>query len=200
MKIINLPADMSDLLLKDEKSNEVLYSDKHPPQYDSCQPRPDLLTSVIENHHDEQLLLKRLWKFLDYFKTLPEIRTTNPDYAEIAKNGLVLSRRFAEMEEVAKELSTLYRERTCHDPGLYIIMSRLTESEFDQIYASLGIHSRQRQQKENEDKHHFGRIRPRARGYNRQGSQKTNTSGHAPAQPPKNILKRISKFLSWARW
>ncbi|KAJ5976806.1 hypothetical protein N7501_000148 [Penicillium viridicatum] len=51
---------MSELLCESQESKTGPGCDDRPPQYDSCQPSQDLLTSVIENEHTRRILLQRL--------------------------------------------------------------------------------------------------------------------------------------------
>lgn len=123
--------------LEGQESKKVPYCHDHPPQYDSCQPSPDLLTSVIENEHDVRMLAQRLDILCNEFYSFAKNTPSQTDYPRIAEFCLEISRLFAEGVPIGTELANLFKECTDPNTELYIAMSRLTQSEFDRTYASL---------------------------------------------------------------
>ncbi|CAI7647097.1 unnamed protein product [Penicillium viridicatum] len=121
---------MSELLCESQESKTGPGCDDRPPQYDSCQPSQDLLTSVIENEHTRRILLQRLDNLTTEFLNLADKNATETDY-------LLLDELFREGSHMATELADVYKERTVGNTELYTAMLRLTASEFDQTYASL---------------------------------------------------------------
>ncbi|CAI7634582.1 unnamed protein product [Penicillium glandicola] len=118
---------MSDPFLEGQESKKVPCCHDQPPQYDSYQPTPDLLTSVIENEHDMRISVQRLRN-----------NTLSPtDYPLIGEAYLNLSRLFAEAAPISAEIGNLSKERTDQNTELHIAISRLTQSEFDRTYVSL---------------------------------------------------------------
>lgn len=109
------------------------------PQYDSCQPNQDLLTSVIENEHTFRVVYQRLD---DLNRTMEKFekntpRSANGNYVLSSKLFLELSGFFLEGFQITTELANITKERTIQNTQLYTAMSRLTVSEFNSTYASL---------------------------------------------------------------
>jgi hypothetical protein len=128
---------MTELFLEGQDSKTVPYCHDRPPQYDSCQPSQDLLTSVIENEHTRRILIQRLDNLRTEFLKLAEKTPAKPDYLLLAELTLEMGRAFTEGTQVATELTNVYKERTVQNTELYTAMSRLTVSEFNRTYASL---------------------------------------------------------------
>lgn len=128
---------MSELLFESQESKIGADCDDRPPQYDSYQPSQDILTSVIENEHTRRILLQRLDDLGTEFLNLSENKPTETDYLLLAELLLEMGRSYTEAMQVATQLGNIYKERTVRNTELYIAMSRLTASEFNQTYASL---------------------------------------------------------------
>ncbi|CRL23389.1 unnamed protein product [Penicillium camemberti] len=128
---------MSELLFKSQESKTGPDYDDRPPQYDLCQLSQDVLTSVIENEHTRRILLQRLDDLGTEFLNLSENKPTETDYLLLAELLLDMGRSYTEAMQVATQLGNIYKERTVRNTELYIAMSRLTASEFNQTYASL---------------------------------------------------------------
>ncbi|OQD64649.1 hypothetical protein PENPOL_c007G02126 [Penicillium polonicum] len=128
---------MSELLCQSQESKIGPGCDDHPPQYDSCQPSQDLLTSVIENEHTRRILLQRIDNLGTELVNLADKNLTDTDYLLLDELWRGMGRIFTEGSHMATELADVYKERTVGNTELYTAMLRLTASEFDQTYASL---------------------------------------------------------------
>lgn len=128
---------MSELSFEGQDSKTVPYCHDRPPQYDSCQPSQDVLTSVIENEHTRRILLQRLDKLGTDFLNLVEEKLTETDYLRLTEVLLEMSRLYTEGTQIATELANVYKERTFQNTEICIAMSRLTVSEFNRTYTSL---------------------------------------------------------------
>lgn len=119
-------------------SNEVPSYHDDPPEYDS---KPDQLTSVIENVHDERILGSQLVEILEKLEAYEKVKDLNDeelDYSVKAEIFFTVSTFLAEGAEIGTNLANLYKERAGQNHGLHLALSKLTDSEFDQTYASLG--------------------------------------------------------------
>ncbi|KAJ5401043.1 hypothetical protein N7465_011532 [Penicillium sp. CMV-2018d] len=128
---------MSELLCESQESKTGPGCDDRPPQYDSCQPSQDLLTSVIENEHTRRILLQRLDNLGTEILNLTDKNPTDTDYLLLDELFQGMARLCAEGMYTATELANVYKERIVGNTELYTAMVRLTASEFDQTYASL---------------------------------------------------------------
>ena len=128
---------MSELSLEGQESKTVPYCHDRPPQYDSCQPSQDVLTSVIENEHTRRVLLQRLDKLGTDFLDLVEEKLAETDYLRLTEVLLEMSRLYTDGTQIATKLANVYKECTFQNTELCIAMSRLTVSEFNRTYTSL---------------------------------------------------------------
>ncbi|KGO72750.1 hypothetical protein PITC_057260 [Penicillium italicum] len=134
---------MSELSFESQESKTAPSCHDRPPQYDSCHPSQDVLTSVIENEHTRRMLLQRVdelnTEVLDF--TDNKEPTDETDYHMVAEYALGMARLCGELVQVSTELANIYKERTVRNTELYIAMSRLTVCEltvceFNRTYAS----------------------------------------------------------------
>ncbi|KAJ6189034.1 hypothetical protein N7519_003942 [Penicillium mononematosum] len=125
-------------LFESQEPKTVPCCDDPPPQYDPCQPSQDVLTSVIENEHTRRILAQRFIKWGTELYNLGKKNPTDTDYLMLAELFQELGQLCAEGVQVATELGNIYKERTVRNTGLYTAMERLTDSEFNRTYASLG--------------------------------------------------------------
>jgi hypothetical protein len=166
---------MTELFLEGQESKTVPYCHDRPPQYDSCQPSQDILTSVIENDHTRRILLQRLNNLKKKSKNLvKKKKPAENDYLLLAETTQEGSRIFTEGMQIATELSNIYKERAVQNTELYTAMSRLTTSEFNRTYASL-------------------KRNPNLRSHDTANVSKTTDD--APAKPPMSFWKRIWKRI-----
>ncbi|KAJ5696964.1 hypothetical protein N7536_007376 [Penicillium majusculum] len=148
---------MSELLFESQESKAGPDCDDRPPQYDSCQPSQDILTSVIENEHTRRILLQRLDNLgTEFLKLAENNKPTETDYLLFAELLLEMGRSFTEAMQVTTQLGNIYKERTVRNTELYIAMSRLTASEFNQTYASLRRDPNQQMRHELDQDHKDG--------------------------------------------
>lgn len=125
-------------LLRSQELKPV--SDCHlPPQCHLCEPNPDMLISVIENEHTRRLVLQQCEKLETDLDNLTE---NHPVY-EDDKNIVLridyleqLSLFLKEETQLIGKLIKALKERV-ENPEIYIAMERLSDSEFNRVYASL---------------------------------------------------------------
>lgn len=127
---------MSELYFDGQESKIVPYYHDRPPQYDSCQPSQDILTSVIENEHTRRILVQRLDNLGKEFLNLAEKKPTETDYLLLAELTLEMGQLFTEGMQITTKLANIYKERTVENTELYTAISRLSVSEFNRTNAS----------------------------------------------------------------
>ncbi|CAI7573555.1 unnamed protein product [Penicillium palitans] len=120
---------MSELLFESQESKTGADCDDRPPQYDSCEPSQDILTSVIENEHTRRILLQRLDNMGTELVNLAEKKPTDTDYLLLEGLFQEMGRLFTEAARMATELANVYKERIVGNTELYTAMLRLTVSE-----------------------------------------------------------------------
>ncbi|KAJ5584428.1 uncharacterized protein N7459_004228 [Penicillium hispanicum] len=125
---------MSKPLVEDQESKKV---HDPPPGYNSCQPSQDILASVVENEHARRKLNRRLIGMATELIDLTADEPDQNDYPLLAELVRDMGQLFTEGAQLTMELANVYKERPIQNTELHIAMSRLTESEFDQAYASL---------------------------------------------------------------
>lgn len=145
------PIKMSKPVENDE-SNTIQCDHDNPPQYDSCQQGPDLLTSAIENEMAFRRYGPKLVEFHKDFKRLAkEVRGWN--FGEGGRGSIWRlfgrKRRFekhhlikmTEMSTKAismiQELTDLVKERSTQNLDLYAAIAKLSGDELDRTYASI---------------------------------------------------------------
>ncbi|KAJ5159557.1 uncharacterized protein N7482_006561 [Penicillium canariense] len=131
---------MSEVFSEGQESKTVPSCHDRPPQYDSGQPSQDLLTSLIENEHARRTLTQQGIHITDKFDNwADEIdkKPTHTDCLFVAELFLEIGQLFTELGHISTETANLYKERAVQNTKLYTTMGRLTDSEFDQMYASL---------------------------------------------------------------
>ncbi|CAG7943063.1 unnamed protein product [Penicillium nalgiovense] len=121
-----------------QASKTVPYCDDRPPQYDPCQPNQDVLTSVVENEHTRRVLIQRLEELDRKILSLSERNPIEIDYFQAVNFFLELGQLCTEGVQISTESANIHKERTIQNTELYTAMSRLTDTEFNRTYASLG--------------------------------------------------------------
>ncbi|KAJ5369726.1 uncharacterized protein N7496_005818 [Penicillium cataractarum] len=113
------------------------YHDPPPPYY-SAQPSQDTLAWIMENEHTRRVLLQRLDDMDEEFDIFcAEQRPTGVDYLQVAERCQEGGRILIEQGLIATDLAKVMRERANREwNDLYIALSKLTDSEFNQTYAS----------------------------------------------------------------
>ncbi|KAF3029387.1 hypothetical protein E8E15_009392 [Penicillium rubens] len=153
-------------LFESQQLKTVPYCNDRPPQYDPCQPSQDVLTSVIENVHTRRILVQRVDEWNRKALSLSEITPIEPGYFQAANFCLEMSQFCTEGAQIATELANVYKERTVRNIELYTAMERLTESEFNRAYASLGRDANQQMRHQLAQDHEDHGDCSRESGYN----------------------------------
>ncbi|KAJ5359601.1 uncharacterized protein N7496_012014 [Penicillium cataractarum] len=129
---------MSDLSLEGQESKEVLCNHDQPPHYCPSQPSQDLLTFIIETEHTGRILLQRLLHINNEVEKLLEKQPRDESSSLVkAKWSRELGSKCIESGQISIDLADVFETRAGENSGLYIALSKLTESEFNQTYASL---------------------------------------------------------------
>ncbi|KAJ5478446.1 hypothetical protein N7530_003955 [Penicillium desertorum] len=160
-----------------QQSKTVPYCNDRPPQYDPCQPSQDVLTSVIENEHTRRILGQRLKELERKLLNLSERNPIETDDLQDANFYLELGQLCTEGVQISTELANVYKERTIRNTELYTAMFRLTDSEFNRTYVSLGRDANQQMRHQLAQNHEDRGDCYRDCGYNSQRSVKKQIEG-----------------------
>ncbi|KAJ5345237.1 hypothetical protein N7452_003241 [Penicillium brevicompactum] len=137
-------------LLEDDEPKSASCDYDQPPQYDSCQQRPDLLTSVVENEMAYRENTRNLTEWnkhlIDWSNNAQQMKrgdahrhnkrkSPDPDLAgsELREMAGILRK----VEQSLQERADLLKERSNENSGLYTAMSSLSPDEFERTYSSV---------------------------------------------------------------
>lgn len=143
---------MSVLSIRGQESKTVSYCDDRPPQYDTCQPSEDMLTSVLKNERTFRNIRIRLndigAEMLNKIQKMEERELPDsPDYIFAAEFFQDIGQLATEMGQSLTELANIAKERAVKHTDLCTVMARLSENEFNRIYDSLKRDLNQRMQR-----------------------------------------------------
>ncbi|KAJ5886566.1 uncharacterized protein N7473_009240 [Penicillium subrubescens] len=148
---------MSETIVEDQESKTVPCCHDRPPQYDSCQPSQDIPRSVIENEHTCRILVRKIdglnEEITNASDEVEKRLGTGNDYLLFEEFCLELGRILSEGAGTAIGLAKALRERIVENTDFYPPLSKLTESEFDRIYASRTRDSDQQMRQEDGSDH-----------------------------------------------
>ncbi|KAJ5945430.1 hypothetical protein N7516_005598 [Penicillium verrucosum] len=194
-------------------------SDYHPSsQCHLCEPSPDVLTSVIENERTRRLALEQMTKLETELGNLSENHPMHDDDDAPLLIIDFLEKFFLLLEEeiqLVRKFSNVLKERL-ENPEIYIAMERLSDSEFDRVYASSKQNpNRQMQRKlaqNSQDRNDYffssGRLLESSKvdnmndklgqsppSYDMAASVRKSSDG-APAKPARSFWKKFCKSLA----
>ena len=121
-------------LLEDDEPKSASCDYDQPPQYDSCQQRPDLLTSVVEN---EMAYRENTRNLTEWHKHLIDWSHKSPDPGLKESELREMAGILRKVEQSLQERADLLKERSNENSGLYTAMSSLSPDEFERTYASV---------------------------------------------------------------
>ncbi|KAJ9480623.1 hypothetical protein VN97_g12924 [Penicillium thymicola] len=194
-------------------------SDCHPSsQCHLCEPSPDVLTSVIENERTLRLALEQITKLETELGNLAENHPMHDDNDASLLMIDYLEKLFLLLEEemqLVKKISNVLKERM-ENPEIYIAMERLSDSEFDRVYASLKHNPNRQMQRElaqnsqDRDDYFFSSERllesSKVNNMNDKLGQSPpsydmaanvpKASDVTPAKPPRSFWKKFWKYLA----
>ncbi|OOQ89599.1 hypothetical protein PEBR_07547 [Penicillium brasilianum] len=138
MEIIRSSPQMSEPSTQGSGSQPVPQCHEQPPQYYPTQPSQDTLASIIESEHARRTLLQKLNDMDEEIDSeWPEEISTVLDYLERAERSQEIGRKFKELGQMFTEQGNALRK--CANSkwtGVYIALSKLTDDEFNETYAS----------------------------------------------------------------
>jgi hypothetical protein len=139
---------MSELAVEGQVAKTAPCCHDLPPQYDSSQPRQDLLTSVIENDQGVRKLFQRMYDLDKEMTKMVEnldnkhFSIENPDWNFLAEYFQESGRKTTEMAQMGTMVANLFKDRTVHNTTeLYKALSELDDSELQRAYDSFKRHS-----------------------------------------------------------
>lgn len=119
------------------------------PKYQPVEPKQDIYIFALENEWSRRNLAKKLNTVIAALgRAGEEWRNaegdTDIDHRFFADHFQLISKQAEEMQLLFAGLAYIYQERTDEMSGLYLAFSRLTDNEFDQVYASSSRDTRPR--------------------------------------------------------
>jgi hypothetical protein len=112
---------MSELAVEGQVAKTAPCCHDLPPQYDSSQPRQDLLTSVIENDQGVRKLFQRMYDLDKEMTKMVEnldnkhFSIENPDWNFLAEYFQESGRKTTEMAQMGTMVANLFKDRTVHN-------------------------------------------------------------------------------------
>lgn len=192
---------MSVSSIKGQESKIVSYCDDHPPQYDTCQPSEDMLTSVLENERTHRSIRFRLddigAEMLNKIQKVEEMELPDtPDYIFAAEFYQDIGQLATEMGQSLTELANIAKESAVKHTDLCTVMARLSENEFNRIYDSSKRDLNQRMQYGLAQDHTNGEPDQRLPSYDTANPSKMNDAAAAAASKPRvSFWANLKKVL-----
>lgn len=194
---------MSVSSIRGQEPKTVSYCDDHPPQYDTCQPSGDMLTSVLEYERTDRNIRFRLndigAEMLNKIQKIDEWEMPDsPDYIFAAEFYQEIGQLATEMGQSLTELANITKECAVKHPDLCIVMARLSENEFNRIYDSSKRDLNQRMQHGLAQDHTNSEPDQRPPSDDTVNPSKMNDDGAAPAaaKPRVSFWANLQKVLT----
>ncbi|KAJ5454415.1 uncharacterized protein N7458_005371 [Penicillium daleae] len=129
---------MSEISVDGQESKAVPWYHDQLPQYCSNQPSQDLLASIIETEHTRRILDQRIEDIFEETEDLIERAPTDESSRLASAKWLQKSgQKFKDIGQMMIESAVIHEKWAGENGGIYIALSKLTESEFNQTYSSL---------------------------------------------------------------
>lgn len=130
--------EMSEISVDAQESKAIPCYHDQLPQYCSNQPSQDLLASIIETEHTRRILDQRIEDGFEEIEDLIERAPTDETSRLASARWLQKSgQKFKDIGQMMIESAVLREKWAGENGGIYIALSKLTESEFNQTYSSL---------------------------------------------------------------
>ncbi len=185
--------------MQGQESKTVSHCHDHPPQYNTCQPSEDILTSVIMDVRTRRNIRIRLddigVEMLNKILKMEKGELQgSPDYIFVGDFYQDMGRLATEMGQLLTELANITNERAAKHTDLYCVMSRLSQDEFNRIYDSSTRDLNQRMQHGLAQDHANGEPDQRLPSYDTANPSKMNDAA-AAAKPRVGFWANLKKVL-----
>lgn len=136
--------EMSEISVDGQESKAVPCYHDQLPQYSSKQPSQDMLASIIETEHTRRILEQRIEDFSEETEDLIKRAPTDESSRLASAKWLQkCGQKFKDLGQIIIEAADILEKWAGENGGIYIALSKLTESEFNQTYSSLKRYANQ---------------------------------------------------------